>query len=88
MANHLLRILDQVGVYILCMCIPGFLLALGGIRIIRTKQAVSVSRDYFFRWKRPVLLHGKEAIGPGSCLTIFGFILLLIGLFAIIGVLK
>jgi hypothetical protein len=53
--------------------------------IIRTKQAVSVSRDSHFRWKKPVALKGKEAVGPGSCLTIFGVALFLLGILAIIG---
>ncbi len=88
MANQIMHFLDQVGVYLICMCIPGFLLTLGGIRIIKTKHAISVSRDSHFGWKKPVWLKGKEAIGPGSCLTIFGVGLFLLGILAIMGVLQ
>ncbi len=70
------------------MCIPGFLLTAGGIRIIETKRVLSVGRDSHFHWKRPVLLEGKEAIGPGSCLTALGVALFLLGILAIIGVLQ
>jgi hypothetical protein len=88
MTNQVLHFLDQVGVYLICMCIPGFLLTFGGIRIIRSKQAISVSRGSHFSWQKPVLLKGKEAIGPGSCLTIFGVALFLLGILAIMGSLQ
>lgn len=85
MANQVLHFLDQVGVYLLCMCIPGFLLTLGGIRNIVRRSAVSVSRDGHFRWKKPVYLTGKDAVEAGGCTALLGIGLLLLGILAVIG---
>jgi hypothetical protein len=88
MPTQFLQFLDQIGVYLICLCIPGLLLTLGGIRNIVRRSAVSVSRDGHFRWKEPVVLAGKDAVEAGGCITTFGIGLLLLGIVSIIGVLQ
>jgi hypothetical protein len=85
MTNQVLQFLDQIGVYLVCLFIPGFLLTLGGIRNIVRRRAVSVSRDGGFHWKKPVYLTGKDAVEAGGCTVVLGIGLLLLGILAIIG---
>lgn len=85
MPTQFQQILDQIGFELICLCIPGLLLALGGIRNIVRRSAISVSRDGHFRWKKPVYLTGKDAVEAGGCTAILGIGLLLLGIIAIIG---
>ena len=88
MITQFLRFLDKTGFYLLCMCIPGIIFILNGIRIIRTKKTVAIGRDSTFHWKKPAIITGKQAIGDGRCGIIFGLALLLLGIILIIGILQ
>ena len=83
-----LEFLDQIDFELICLCIPGLLLTLGGIRIIVRRRAFSVSRDGDFHWKKPVYLTGKDAVEAGGCIVILGFGFLLMGIITIVGVLQ
>jgi hypothetical protein len=88
MINQLLRTIDQIGVCLICFCIPGIALTLNGIYVIRTKRTISVGTDFHFRWKKPVLIIGQQAVRDESCGLIFGIGLFLVGLIIIIGMLQ
>lgn len=86
--STLMQFLDHIGGYLICFCFPGLLLTLGGIRNIVRRSAISISRDGYFRWKKPVPLTGKDAVEAGGCIAALGIGLLLLGIILIIGVLQ
>jgi hypothetical protein len=77
---------DQISIP-LGICLLGILFIINGIRTIRTKKGVVVSRDSRFRWRRPGILSGNDAIKNGKQDIVFGTILLATGLCPMIGIL-
>jgi hypothetical protein len=74
------QFLDGLTVPLVCFVVPGILFVLNGVRVIKSKERLSVGRDSHFRWKRPVILSGKRAVKEGQWDIIFGIALLSIGL--------
>ncbi len=74
------------------LCIPlgtsvlGVFFIIDGIRTIRQKQSVVVGRDSHFRWKRPIMMRGVEAVKDGRFKIWFGVFLLIIGLLPMLSV--
>jgi hypothetical protein len=86
--SQALQILDRIGSELLCLCIPGLIFPLNGIRIIKKKQTISVGRGIDFSWKKPVMVYGKNAVRDGGCGVTFGLWLLIMGILLIIGILQ
>jgi hypothetical protein len=76
----------QIIIPLLCFCLPGLLFILNGIRTIRNKETVSTGTDSHFRWKKPIFLKGEKAVKDGKWDVVFGVLLLLIGVIALIGI--
>jgi hypothetical protein len=77
---------EKAGIPLLCLCLPGILLTLNGLRAIKNRRTISVGTDSQFRWKTPVILKGKEAVKDGKWELGFGLALLLMGIISLIGV--
>ena len=80
-------IFNRIGVYLLCACIPGILFIINGIKIISSKETISIGTDSHWKWKIPVVIKGKSAEKDGRFTILFGAFLLLLGCVMIIGVL-
>jgi hypothetical protein len=82
--GNLQQFSDQAFIPLVCMCLPGIAFILGGLRIIRLKKVVA-PRRMGYRWGKPQVLYGDEAIKNGKEYIIFGGFFLIIGILALIG---
>jgi hypothetical protein len=71
--------LDLIIIITIFFCLPGALLIINGVKTINNKKAVTIGRDSHFRWQRPIILTGGEAVKIGKINIVFGVIFFVMG---------
>jgi hypothetical protein len=66
MSDYLYQNLNDAIIPLLCFCLPGIVMILHGLRTIKNQRTVSVGVNSHFRWKKPVILKGVDALKDGK----------------------
>jgi len=71
---------NLVVIILIFFCLPGILLIINGIRAINNKKSVTIGRDSRFRWRKPTISIGNEALEIGKLRAVFGVIFFVTGI--------
>lgn len=87
MSENIHQTIELIALPLLCFGLPGLLFLLNGIRILGNKKTISTGTDSSFRWRKPVVITGKNAVDAGKVDIVLGIILICIGICPAIGTL-